>query len=79
MIILSGDLTLNGEKESHKELAKKLEQVEKDGSRWWLFREITISITGMQLLLMEGQDRWQRQFLPMSLQRSTMILDTMRH
>ncbi|MFR4122904.1 MAG: metallophosphoesterase family protein, partial [Clostridium sp.] len=31
VIILSGDLTLNGEKESHKELAKKLEQVEKDG------------------------------------------------
>lgn len=31
VIILSGDLTLNGEKESHKELAKKLDQVEKDG------------------------------------------------
>ena len=31
VIILSGDLTLNGEKESHKELAKKLEQVEKAG------------------------------------------------
>lgn len=31
VIILSGDLTLNGEKESHKELVKKLEQVEKAG------------------------------------------------
>ena len=62
VIILSGDLTLNGEKESHKELAKKLEQVEKDGIQVVVIREITISITGMQLLLMEGQDRWQRQF-----------------
>lgn len=79
VIILSGDLTLNGEKKAIRSWLRSWNRWKKTGSRWWLFREITISITGMQLLLMEGQDRWQRQFLPMSLQRSTMILDTMRH
>lgn len=32
VLIISGDLTSNGEKESHKDLAKKLKSIEKDGT-----------------------------------------------
>lgn len=40
VLIISGDLTNNGEKTSHEELAKKLTQVEKTGTQVLLFRVI---------------------------------------
>ena len=50
LLILSGDLTLDGEKASHEELAELLEGLSEAGMRSRLYRETTISITRMPAL-----------------------------
>lgn len=47
LLILSGDLTLDGEKASHEELAELLEGLSEAELRSRLYRETTISITRM--------------------------------
>ena len=52
-LVLSGDITMNGEKINHEELARKLGKVQEAGIPVLVIPEIMISIILMQLSILE--------------------------